>query len=325
MPARSLDQKLDRIRKGRYKRTDFIIADAKDPDMGFGIIAPGPNDKGGYKSIGEFRDAIAGMTKSGLVDVMLMSASSAEALVKRGVFKNSKVTPAIRFNDATDIWTQRGGNYKEQKSRPFATADLSRAAKICDLGLYSITFSNDIERDVHTLEAYAKFRTEAAKLKLRYFLEVFNPNFDIGLKGADIGQYVNDCIVRSLAGIVSADRPLFLKMQYNGPKALEELAAYDPGGLIIGILGGGAGTTRDTFELAAQSERYGARIVLFGRKIKLAESPLDLVAVMRQVVEGELTSHEAVKVYHSRIQKAGLKPQRSVADDLELTEAVLKN
>lgn len=324
MPARSLDQKLDRIRKGRYKRTDFIIADAKDPDMGFGIIAPGPDGEGGHKSMGEFRDSIAEMTKSGLVDIMLMSASSAEALVKRGVFKNSKVTPAIRFNDATDIWTTRGGNYKDQKSRPFATADLSRAAKICDLGLYSITFSNDIERDLQTLEAYARFRAEAAKYKVRYFLEVFNPNFDIGLKGAGIGQYVNDCIVRSLAGIVSADRPLFLKMQYNGPKALEELAGYDPGGLIVGILGGGAGTTRDTFELAAQSERYGARIVLFGRKIKLAESPLDLVAVMRQIVDEGMTSEEGVKAYHGRLQKAGLKAQRSLAGDLELTETILK-
>jgi hypothetical protein len=325
MPARSLDQKLDRIREGRYKPADFIIADAKDPDMGFGLIGPGPNPKGGYKSRAEFLDNIVAMTKSGLVDVMLMSASSAEELVKRNLFKNSKVTPAIRFNDTTDIWSQRGSAYGDHPSMPFATAELSRAAKICDLGLYSITFSNHTERDRETLVAYKAFRAEAAKYKLRYFLEVFNPKFEIGLKGGDIGQFVNDCIVRCLAGITSADRPLFLKMVYNGPKALEELAAYDPSGLIVGILGGGKGTTRDTFELAHQSEKYGARVVLFGRKINLAESPLDLVAVMRQVVEGELTSHEAVKVYHSRIEKAGLKPHRNVADDLELTEAVLKH
>ena len=32
-----LDEKLARIRAGAYKRSDFIIADAKDPDMGPGL------------------------------------------------------------------------------------------------------------------------------------------------------------------------------------------------------------------------------------------------------------------------------------------------
>ena len=57
----------------------------------------------------------------------------------------------------------------------------------------------------------------------------------------------------------------------NGAKALEELASYDPQ-LVVGVLGGGAGTTRDTFELLFQAEKYGARVALFGRKINLAES-----------------------------------------------------
>ena len=37
-----LDDKLARIRAGSDKRTDFIIADAKDPDMGPGLHAVGP-------------------------------------------------------------------------------------------------------------------------------------------------------------------------------------------------------------------------------------------------------------------------------------------
>ena len=37
-----LDEKLARIRAGNYRRTDFIIADAKDPDMGPGLHAVGP-------------------------------------------------------------------------------------------------------------------------------------------------------------------------------------------------------------------------------------------------------------------------------------------
>ena len=37
-----LDDKLARIRGGAYRRSDFIIADAKDPDMGPGLHAVGP-------------------------------------------------------------------------------------------------------------------------------------------------------------------------------------------------------------------------------------------------------------------------------------------
>lgn len=324
MAARTLDQKLNRIRAGRYRPADFIIADAKDADMGFGLIAPGPDGRGGYRSREQYLDAMIAMTKSGLVDVMLMSASSAETLVKRGVFKKKGVTPAVRLNDATDIWSQRGGTYRDHASRPFATPEPARVAKFCDLGLYSVTFSNDIERDRESLAAYRAFRAEAAKYKLRHFLEVFNPAFDIGLKGAEIGEYVNDCIIRSLAGVTAADRPIFLKLQYNGAKAMEELAAYDPAGLIVGVLGGGKGTTRDTFELATQAERHGARVALFGRKINLAEAPLDLVALLRRVVTGEVSSEEAVKDYHNRLKKTGLKPHRPLAEDLEITESILK-
>ena len=38
-----LDDKLARITAGRYTRGDFIIADAKDADMGSGITGTAPN------------------------------------------------------------------------------------------------------------------------------------------------------------------------------------------------------------------------------------------------------------------------------------------
>lgn len=64
--------------------------------------------------------------------------------------------------------------------------------------LYSVTFNNDLDRDLATLEAYGTFRREAAELGVRHFLEVFNPN---------------------------------------------ALAGHDPS-LVVGVLGGSAGTTR---------------------------------------------------------------------------------
>jgi hypothetical protein len=41
-PTRRLDRKLAAIAAGRYTPDDFVIADAKDADMAFGVTAPGP-------------------------------------------------------------------------------------------------------------------------------------------------------------------------------------------------------------------------------------------------------------------------------------------
>ena len=320
-----LDRKLANIRAGRYTSDDFIIADAKDGDIGFGRAAPVKDAAGRFTPRATHLQAIRDMTKSGLVDVMLMSASTAERLSDEGLFKGSPVTPAIRLNDTTDIWSARGGRYKEEPSRHHRTARVDQARKITDLGLYSITFSNQRDIDAENAEAYSAFRAEAGAHGMRHFLEVFNPAFDIRLVGdADMGAFINDNIVRTLAGVLDADHPKFLKLQYNGPRAMEELASYDPGNPIVGILGGAAGTTRDTFELLGQAERYGARVALFGRKIHLAESPLEIVALMRQIVARTVTPEEGVKAYHGALQKQGIKPVRALADDLQITEQELK-
>jgi hypothetical protein len=322
-----LDEKLARIRDGTYKPIDFIIADAKDADMSFGLSAPGPARTADGKSDrirtrSDYLGAMRAMVCENLVDIMLTSASSIQALVEDGLFANSRVTPAVRLNDATDIWHPRGGRYGDLPSRPFMSVSLSRVRPYSDLGLYSITFSNDRDCDLETVEAYAAFLTEAAKCGLRHFLEVFNPAFDIDVPY--LGGFVNDSIVRVLAGITSPDRPQFLKIAYNGPAALEELVAYDPRGLIVGVLGGSKGTTRDTFELLAQAEEHGARVALFGRKINLAEDPTTLVVLMRHVVEGSASPGEAVKAYHAALRQGGIRADRSLEEDLEITEDVLR-
>jgi hypothetical protein len=323
-----LDDKLARIRAGGYRRGDFIIADAKDGDMGPSLTSSGPHrgpdgSSTRHRTRAEFLDQIRAIVRQDALDIMLASASNLERLIAEGLFRGSAVTPAIRANDTTDIWVMRGATYSRHPSRPFRTASLARAREIgVDLGLYSITFNNDIDADVASLEAFAAFRADAAAHGFRYFLEVFNPNVDTGIAPDMVGHYVNDCIIRCLAGVVQADRPHFLKIVYNGPKALEELASYDPS-LVVGVLGGGAGTARDTFELLAQAERFGARVALFGRKINLAESPLDIVRLMRAVADGEVRPAEAVRAYHGALQQQGIRPARPLADDLAITERVL--
>ena len=322
---KTLDSKLAKIRAGKYKPSDFIIADAKDGDMGHGRLAPGPSrSENRLKAKPEYLAAMIEMTKSGLVDIMLMSASSAEVLTEQKLFAKSKVTPAIRLNDTTDIWGLRGSAYKATPSHPFRSANLNSASKIVDLGLYSVTYSNNVTLDLNTLEAYHTFRHEAHKAKMRHFLEVFNAHMDIGLQGADMGSYVNDCIVRTLGGVTRSEFPTFLKLQYNGAKAMEELATYDPGNLIVGILGGARGTTRDTFELATQAEKHGARVALFGRKFNFAESPVKLVELLRGVIENHLKPADAVKAYHDYLGKNKLSPDVALAQDNEITDPALK-
>lgn len=324
---RTLDMKLANIRAGRYTPADFLIADAKDGDIGFGRAAPvpDPDRPGSFKSRETHLQAIRDMTATGLVDIMLMSASTAERLSNEGLFEDSRVTPAIRLNDTTDIWSARGGRYKEAPSRHHRTARIDQARKFTNIGLYSITFSNQRDIDAENAEAYSAFRAEAAEHGMRHFLEVFNPAFDINLAGnADIGSFINDNIVRTLAGVMEADYPQFLKLQYNGPRAMEELASYDPTRLIVGILGGAAGTTRDTFELLSQAEKYGARVALFGRKIHLAELPIEIVRLMREIVARTVNPAEAVKAYHGALQKAGVKPARDLDTDSQITEEALK-
>lgn len=324
---KSLDKKLKTISSGKYTPANFILADAKDPDYAFGARGNGAIDyldqSGPHRSIPQFRDTIRAIVRQKQMDIMLASVSNIEALAAEGLFEKSAVTPAIRANDATDVWHPRGAAYAKEMSRPWRTANLALARKFSDLGLYSVTFNNDLDADYATLEAYSEFRADAQKNKFRHFLEVFNPNAPRNLDPAVMPFYVNDMIVRVLAGVSKAERPAFLKMPFNGRRALEELATHDPS-LIIGILGGSSGTTRDCFELLAQGERAGAKVALFGRKINLAESPLDLVAHFRPVIEGAVSAEEAVRSYHAALEKKSLKPKRALADDLVITEAVLE-
>jgi len=328
--VKSLDIKLKNIISSSYKPSDFIIADAKDADMAAGIRAPGyirKNDGSlteNPASYQNYLNKMESMTKSEEVDIMLMSMTSAERLTTKKIFENNSVTPAVRLNDTTCTWGMiRNGEYSKEESRPFATAQLKHAKKFVDLGLYSITFNKNVDRDVNMLNLYRDFRIQAEEIKMRHFLEVFNSSV-INLSIKEMGEYVNDCILKTLSGQLSSERPLFLKIQYNGPKAMEELSSYDPEGLIVGILGGSQGTSRDCFELIFQAHKYGARVALFGRKINLSEDQNIMLKTMKKVVNGDFKSDEAVKYYHDSLSKININSDRSLEADIELTDPALK-
>src|SRR6476619_456237 len=110
---KSLDIKITEI-KANLSSKAFIIADAKDADMAFGVRAPGPRsylsargdrpgrfspevwtrDEFGYRNLPEFLDIIREVVHQGLIDIMLMSAYVSEQLtIKEGLFRDSHVTP----------------------------------------------------------------------------------------------------------------------------------------------------------------------------------------------------------------------------------------
>jgi hypothetical protein len=351
---KSLDTKLAAVRANRGTR-DFIIADAKDADMAFGVRAPGPRrylaargahparfspevwdrEEFGYRNLPEYLDIIREVVGQGVIDIMLLSAYVNEQLtIKEGLFRESHVTPAARANDATDVWAVRHGCYTTESAQPFrsATIDHIQCGKIecerggeipgANLGLYSVTFVNDVEHDRDTLLAFKQFREEAERKEFRYFLEVFDPNTASGIAPAKLGEFINDQILRSLAGVTEAGRPLFLKIVYHGPRAMEELAQYDPK-LVVGILGGSAGTTYDAFKLIHDAQKYGARVALFGRKINHAEHPLAFIQMLRLITDGRISPEEAVRAYHGVLQGKNIQPRLPLEKDLACTEPAL--
>ncbi|MEZ6058202.1 MAG: hypothetical protein R3C01_16005, partial [Planctomycetaceae bacterium] len=333
---KSLDQKIAAIHADPHGCREFILADAKDADMAFGIGAPGKSPERHdaevrFRTLAEYREQMRLIARQGLVDILLMSASTAEVLVmQERIFDGSHITPAVRANDATDVHAMRGSRIPEQPARPFRTATIDHAqcghldcdpderSQGVDLGLYSVTFNNDVDLDRETLLAYNEFREEAERKGFRHFLEVFNPNQPGVIRNGRIGEFLVDAVARTLAGVTSAGRPLFLKLAYPGPGPLEELVAYDPH-LVVGILGGSAGTTRDAFQLLHDARKYGAKVALFGRKINQAENQLAFIEFLRLIADGLLDPAEGVRAYHGVLQKLGIAPHRTLEDDLTVT------
>lgn len=330
---KSLDQKIANIHANPSGAKDFILADAKDADMAAGLAAPGMDAlTRKVRSLAEYRDQMRQVLRQGLVDILLMSASSSEVLtIQERLFENTHVTPACRANDTTDIHLMAGGTYPTSPSRPFRTATIEQmqSGRVnptpeqrrlgANLGLYSITPNNNIEFDYPTLEAYKEFRIEAEQKGFRHFLEVFDPNACGSACPADLGRFINDLIVRLLAGVPSSGRPVFLKIAYHGPKAMEELASYDPL-LIPGILGGSSGTTYDAFKLLEEAKKYGARAGLYGRKINNSEHQLTFIKYLRAIADTQITAEEAVRAYHGELEKLKIPPYRALKDDQQLTD-----
>ena len=126
--TKTLDIKVADILQNPSTSKAFIIADAKDADMAFGVAAPGPRRSRqansyntDWKTLEDFRVQIRDVIRQGIVDIVLLSASNVGTLaMEERLFENSGVTPAARANDTSDIWAVRGGNTRARLRDRFA-------------------------------------------------------------------------------------------------------------------------------------------------------------------------------------------------------------
>ncbi len=125
-------------------------------------------------------------------------------------------------------------------------------------------------------------------------------------------------IVRMLAGVSGPGARCFSRSSTTARRPSRNWSSYDPH-LVVGILGGSSGTTRDAFQMLHDAQKYGAKVALYGRKINQAENQLAFIQFLRLIVEGVIGPVEAVQAYHAVLELLGVAPHRSLDDDLKLT------
>mgnify|MGYP001798321781 CR=1 FL=1 len=70
-----------------------------------------------------------------------------------------------------------------------------------------------------------------------------------------------------------------------------------------------------------EAKKHGAHAALFGRKINTAEHQLSFITYLRRLADGEIEPADAVRAYHSDLDKLKIRPLRSLANDLSSTPA----
>ena len=191
----------------------------------------------------DYRDQMREIVKQGLVDIMLMSASTSDATDdQENVSSRTRALPrpfepmipptficwpaALMPPSPPGRFASRDhrADSKRQDQSHVRRADARVRIWGC-IRSRRITRSNSI---ILRLKPIKQFRIEAEQKGFRHFLEVFDPNACGDSCPVDLGRYINDLIVRTLAGVPSSGRPVFPQDRYHGPKAMEELVAYDP-------------------------------------------------------------------------------------------------
>jgi hypothetical protein len=290
------------------------------------VFAADPLAAGGVQGLGmertprphhrtrpEFLQLLREMTADGFIDGLLMTPADAEVLaLQEKIFDHSPVTPCVRMNAETGIWSPRHGQYRSQFSLPFQTVPLNDAAYCEELagavtachvriGLYSITLNNDVDHDERTLNAYLQFAKAVGRMShFNHFLEVFLPNVNRkGLSDEQCGAYAADSIARTMSYLRQRERPLWIKTEYTTPEIWRQLCEFDPT-LIIGALGGPRHSPRRSLQLAHDVISNGGKVILFGRTVFEEDNPRLIAQALRSVLDRAQSVEDA----HAEYQRA---------------------
>ncbi|HDS74582.1 MAG TPA: hypothetical protein ENN56_03485 [Firmicutes bacterium] len=296
------------------KRSPIFIF-AADALVAYGITGIGtertPHPH--YRTRPEYLKMMREVAADGYIDGLLMTPADAEVLaIDEGLFDSSPITPIVRMNAETHIWSPRHGRYREQYSRPFQTVKTAEAGRYCTeamacardckikLGLYSITLNNEAEADARTTGEFLEFAWQCGETPdFHYFLEVFLPNIQQpGMDTKEQGEYIADNIVRLMSYLRNHQRPVFIKTVYTKPEVWKSLCEFDPT-LVIGALGGSRVNARTSMQLAYDTTENGGKVILFGRAIFQEEDPRAMAKMMRAVLDRELTVDQAHSQYQA--------------------------
>ncbi len=244
---KSLDRKLARIHADGSCR-DFILADAKDADMAFGLSPPGQSpehhaDEARFRTLDEYRQLMREIVGQGAdrhhADERQLerSADDPGAAVRRKPGDAGRAAPTT---PPTSGWRPAAGGTRRSRRgrsarRPSTTSVRQAGVRRRRSGVWGPTWACTRSPSTTTsrwtadsLEAYNAFRLEAEAKGFRHFLEVFDPNACGEHAPPDLARFINDHIARTLAGVTSRGRPVFLKIPYHGPAAMEALVALRP-------------------------------------------------------------------------------------------------
>jgi hypothetical protein len=341
MMTKSLDEKLDKLRADP-RCGEFILADAKDADMAYGIAACGKSPEhhaheGRFRSLEEYRGCIRQVVRQGLVDIVLMSAhTNAILTMQEGIFEGSPITPAARANDTTDIHVARGwGLSPTQPSQPVpAQRPSTRSSAATPTARRTRAhprreprpLQRDLQqrsRSVDRAHARCTTRRSASRRKrkgFRHFLEVFAPNAPQQPARSRQARRVHQRHDRAhrWPGVPESGRPA----------VPQDALPRDPGsprswpGTIPAVdhrrswaARRAPPTTPSSWSHDAQ--KYGARVALFGRKINNAEHQLAFIDdCCGTSSTANVSPEEAVHAYHGVLHRSSASPpHRPLPDD----------
>jgi len=317
---KTLDSKLAAIHADPAAAQDFILADAKDADMAFGLSATGVDPMTGRpRSLADFRDQMREVVRQGLVDIVLMSASTNDVLTREGLFADSAVTPAVRANDSTDIHVLAGAPYPQQPLTAVADSEndeiiagRDQPGALLDHASWRRGTRRCGARGVSGLQGRGRAGRPAS------LLEVFAPNVPCRCRTSAASSTTSSpdagCVPGLDAAVPESCRTAARRRWRNWSRTTASdrgVSAGRPHDLRrVPPAAGGPSPRRPRRPVSAQDNR--------------SEHQLTFVRYLRAIADGEIDAAEACRSYHADLERLGIRPTAPLQDDLLLTDATIR-